>query len=107
VIAVSAVERAGAPDAYVAGAGLGLLAGAGLLIAGFGALDVAAVLAVILVAMLYLLPAVALRASGLIRVSDRASVSEVNRVVGHARQLVPGLLGVVPRHVVHPGLRGG
>jgi len=112
---------AGAPDAYVAGAGLGLLAGAGLLIAaaprlvgpavgigvaagagalagvaliaGFAALDVAAVLAVILVAMLYLLPAVALRASGLIRVSDRASVSEVDRVVGHARQLVPGLLG--------------
>lgn len=91
-LVIVAAPRVVAP---VAGLGIPAAAGAiagGAMLAGLGAVDVAAVVAVVSVATLYLLPGAAMRASGLVDISDRATVSEVNEVVEHGRQLLPALL---------------
>lgn len=90
--AIFAAPRLVAPVAGLGVAAVAAGVAGGAMLAGFGAVEVAAVLAVVLVAGLYVLPAVAMRASGLVHVPDRATVSEVAEVVEQGRQLLPALL---------------
>jgi len=83
---LAALAAVGVAAAAAAAAGTAVLGGA-------RTVDVAAVAAVVLVAALYVVPRVAMRASGLLRVSDRATASEVGEAVERGRRLLPALLG--------------